>query len=149
MKPHTLVHFCLNPKGKPSTPAGSYRSTSRDSWHVLRNGFLGKWVYWCCVFAASARRSSCLFGRTPAGHRRQLAHQNALRPRVIPLGFGARLRGRHCKQLLQVLILLKLLFGIDLASVFQNRDMTSILSWTTLSSGRTRIGLPLAGQTKL
>jgi hypothetical protein len=43
---------------------------------------------------------------------------------VITLGFGARLRGRHCEQLLQVLILLKLFLWIDLASVIQNRDMT-------------------------
>ena len=42
----------------------------------------------------------------------------------VPLGFWARPRGRHCEQLSKVLILLKLIFGIDLATVIQNRDMT-------------------------
>ena len=40
------------------------------------------------------------------------------------LGFGARLRGRHSEQLLQVFVLLKLFLCEDLASVIQNRDMT-------------------------
>ena len=42
----------------------------------------------------------------------------------VLLGFWARPWGRHCKQLSKVLILLKLIFGINLATIIQDWDMT-------------------------